>query len=71
MESVILEQKENLAMLYDQNPDPKQDENSSSGDSFSFLKRDDQTETCQQGKDFHAVAADGDLWRHHWNVCLL
>ena len=25
-------------MLYDQNPDPKQDENSSSGDSFSFLK---------------------------------
>ena len=38
MESVILEQKENLAMLYDQNPDPKQDENSSSGDSFSFLK---------------------------------
>ena len=63
MESVILEQKENLAMLYDQNPDPKQDElkqnglkedaprqgepekrrsgqseDSSSGDSFSFLK---------------------------------
>lgn len=57
-------------MLYDQNPDPKQDENSSSEIPFLF-KRDDQTETCQQGKDFHAVAADGDLWRHHWNVCLL
>lgn len=52
MESVILKQKENLTMLYDKNQDPKQDEDSGSGDSFSFLKETIKPKTISREKIF-------------------